>query len=242
MLISSNKSYSKLVTFGCSYTNGYMEEEKAQWGNYLSKHLNCPHLLLSPNASSNYYISNKVINFCESQKEKDFCIGIQWSEPSRREVYVEKENDYIAFNLSTLMLTDKFQFDEFYFLKKNLITIDKMFFRMEEMIWRTINSMLFTISYLRDNDIDFIMFQGINSILDFDTDDSTTFPISRERKENILNQPEFFNEYVDMHTHMFGHHLFNQDNQGHPNSKYIQWWSSEMYNYIKGGVEKTPLI
>jgi len=232
MLISPNKKYSKLVSFGCSYTNGYIQREDAQWGRYLANHLNCSYSNYGVNASSNNYIYNKIVNFCENQKEKDFCIAIQWSEFSRREVYIESEKDYIAFNLSTLMLTDDFKYDEFYFLKKNLFEIDKLFFREDEMIWRTMNSMLITISYLRENNIDFIMFQGINSILDFDNNNNQNFPISTEHKKRILNNIEFFNKFGDMHTHMGNHELFNQDNQGHPNSQYIQWWSNEMYDYI----------
>jgi hypothetical protein len=92
--------------------------------------------------------------------------------------------------------------------------------------------MISTISYLRENNIDFIMFQGINSILDFNNNDNKNFPLSNDIKENILNQPEFFNEYGDMHTHMKTHKLFNQDNEGHPNSEYIQWWSKKIYDYI----------
>ena len=35
-----------------------------------------------------------------------------------------------------------------------------------------------------------------------------------------------------MNSHMRTHELFNDDNGGHPNSDYIEWWSNEMYNYI----------
>jgi len=233
MIISPNKKYSKLYSVGCSYTNGYKQGELAQWSKYLSNRLNCGHHIIDGvNASSNNYIYSKIINFCENQKEKDFCIAIQWSEFSRREIYIQDVDDYIAFNLNGLIINDEFNHDEFYFLKKHFEKIDKMFFNIDDMVWRTVNAMISTISYLRENNIDFIMFQGINSILDFNNSDNKNFPLSNDIKENILNQPEFFNKYGDMHTHMRNHELFNQDNEGHPNSKYIKWWANEMYNYI----------
>lgn len=231
MIISLTKQYSRLVTFGCSYTNGYYQKEKAQWGEYLAKNLKCSHEIYGTDASSNYYIHSSVINYCENNKLKDYCIGVQWSEISRREIWLKSINKYRAFNLPTLEIGD-IDIEEFDFMNKHKIFFSKIFFNIDDLIWRTVSSMISLISYLRQNNIDFIMFEGINSILDFDNSKNKNFPISDDIKKEILNSIEFFSKYRDMHSHMRSHELFNNDNQGHPNSDYIEWWSSQIYDYI----------
>lgn len=229
MLINPNKKYSKLITVGCSYTNGYFEQKSAQWGEFLSTYLKCPHELFGVNASSNYFIQTSIINYCENQKNLDFCVGIQWSELSRREIWKESHQSYLAFNLPTLMLGNKEY--EFNFMKEHMDFFSNVFFNETEMVWRTMLSMISVTSYLRERNIDFIMFEGINSIKDF-SNQNPDLPVSDEIKERILNQPEIFKKYGDMHNHMRTHELFNQNNGGHPNSEYIQWWVSEMYDYM----------
>ena len=231
MIISSKKQYSKLITFGCSYTSGFYQNKLAQWGEYLAKSLKCVHEPQGTDASSNYYIHSSVINYCENNKSKDYCIGIQWSEISRREIWLESINKYMAFNLATLEIGN-FNIEEFDFMNQHKIFFSKIFFNIDDLIWRTVSSMLGLMSYLRQNNIDFIMFEGINSLLDFDNSKNKNFPISDNIKREILNSEEFFIKYGDMHSHMRTHELFNQDNGGHPNSDYIEWWSNEMYNYI----------
>lgn len=230
MLINPNKKYSRLVTLGCSYTNGFVQEKSAQWGEFLSSYLGCPHQYYAVNASSNYFIQNSVINYCENKENLDFCVGIQWSELSRREIWLDSKENYVAFNLPTLMLGNKE--DEFDFMKENMEFFSKVFFNETEMVWRTVSSMIQITSYLREKNIDFVMYEGINSIMDFDNENKY-LPVSDKIKQKILNQPEMFSKYGDMHSHMKTHKLFNLDNEGHPNKEYIEWWCKEMYSYMK---------
>lgn len=232
MIISGDKKYSKLITVGCSYTTGYLQKEKAQWGEYLAEHLGCTHELHATDASSNYYIHNSLINYCERQLKKDFCVAIQWSEMTRREIWLESLNKYLAFNLATLNLSTNSHISEMRFMERHKEFFSRIFFSTDDVVWRTVNSMISIVSYLRQNNIDFIMFEGINSIMDYDTNDNLNFPISTDFKKNLLDSDEFFTKYGDMHNHMKTHELFNLDNGGHPNSDYIKWWTSEMYEYI----------
>lgn len=230
MLINPNKKYSKLVTVGCSYTNGFLKGKEAQWGEYLASHLGCEHIVLGTNASSNYFSYNKILNYCERETDNNFCVGIQLSELSRREIWLESIDDYKAFNLSTIQLGNT-DIEELKFIKEHISFFSKVFFNENDMVWRTILSIISVVSYLREKGIDFIIFEGIGSIMDLDTS-NYNFPIDTQSKNNLFEYPEFFNRYIDLDNHMKTHELFNQDNGGHPNSEYIQWWSSEMYDYM----------
>jgi hypothetical protein len=101
-LIDLNKKYDRFVTFGCSFTHGHFLGEEGSWGFQLSKLLNCDHINRGAGGSSNYVIMNKVLKYCETNDMANSCVGVQFSEYSRREVWSKDEKRYFVFNLGTL--------------------------------------------------------------------------------------------------------------------------------------------
>jgi hypothetical protein len=247
-LINPNKKYDRFVTFGCSYSNGHQIGETGSWGYHLSKLLNCTHNNYGFNGSSNYLIMSNVIKFCESNDIKNSAIGIQWSECSRRELWIEKDQKYTSFNLSTLQLGNflKEKNPNLHFIKENMEFFVSVWFDYKEMIIRTIQSMILVKNYLENRNIDYVMFEGLGSILDMfypnkeqvsGHNDLTL--LSDEFKLSILNDKCFFNKFGDMRNYMKTHPLYEDINDGHPNPKFLEFWCSEMYNKIKEKYEKT---
>jgi hypothetical protein len=253
-LINPYKKYDRLITFGCSFTHGHRLGEEGSWGFCLSKLLGCNHINRGSGGSSNYAIMNKVIKYCETHDMSNSCIGIQWSEITRREVWSEEQKRYVVFNLKTLDLYDKnkpsaipLDVDKLF---NNREFFEPMWFDLEENTIRTIQSMILLKNYLSSKNIDFIMFEGIGSIMDqfypylfkfpiVDFEDDRVLLKDNIRK-NILSDNTFFTEYGPLMSFMLKHELFNnEENDGHPNMEFIKWWVNEIYNYLKQKNEKT---
>ena len=98
-LINPHKKYDKLITFGCSFTEGWLYRDQGTWGDFLSQNLQCEHVNKGGGSSSNYSILNNVIKYCETENVENVCVGVQWSEWSRRELWVESQKRYFTFNL-----------------------------------------------------------------------------------------------------------------------------------------------
>ena len=253
-LINPNKKYDKLITFGCSFTHGHRLGEEGSWGYNLSKLLNCNHVNRGSGGSSNYAIMNKVIKYCETHDITNSCIGIQWSEITRREVWSEEQKRYVVFNLNALKLYDKnkpsaipLDVDKLF---NNREFFEPMWFDLEENTIRTIQSIILLKNYLSSKNIDFIMFEGIGSITDQFYPYTFKFPITNfeddrvllkdKIRENILSDKTFFTKYGPLMSTMLSHELFNNDeNDGHPNIEFVKWWVDEIYFYLKENYEKT---
>lgn len=247
-LIKTDKKYDNLVTFGCSFTHGHFSGEEGSWGFQLSQLLNCNHINRGAGGSSNYAIMNKVIKYCETNDMTNSCVGIQWSEITRREVWSEEQKRYVVFNLSTLELYDKnkpsaipLDIDKLF---KNREFFEPMWFDLEENIVRTITSIILIKNYLKSKNIDFIMFEGIGSIKDnfypFELNDGLQnfeddrILLKTRIRDEILNDKTFFVKYGPMMPFMFNHDLFDSnENGGHPNTNFVKWWVKEMYEHIK---------
>jgi len=247
-LIKTDKQYDNLITFGCSFTHGHFLGEEGSWGFQLSQLLNCNHLNRGAGGSSNYAIMNKVIKYCETHDMTNSCVGVQWSEITRREVWSEEEKKYVVFNLNTLKLYDKnkqspipIDVDKLF---KNKEFFEPIWFDLEENLIRTITSMILLKNYLNSKNIDFIMFEGIGSITDQFYPYTFKFPITNFEddrvllkdniRENILSDKTFFTKYGPLMSTMLNHELFNnEENDGHPNMKFVKWWVNEIYEFIK---------
>jgi hypothetical protein len=247
-LIDLNKKYDKFVTFGCSYSNGHKIGETGSWGYHLSKLLNCEHYNYGFNGSSNNLIMDNVVKFCESNDTSNVCLGVQWSEWSRREFWVESEMKYKSFNVPSLERLESMKNDspELYFFRDNQDFFVSLWFDYKENILRTIQSMILTKNYLDNKNIDYVMFEGLGSILDMFYPNKEHISghndlvlLSDEFKLKILNDMCFFNKLGDMRTLMKIHPLYEDINDGHPNPKFLEWWCLEMYNDIKVKYEKT---
>ena len=113
-----------------------------------------------------------------------------------------------------------------------------MWFDDNENILRTITSILTVKNYLENKNIDFVMFEGIGTIADENTNvftlDKYNKLLSKTYINSILNDKTFFNKYGPMQPFLFSHPLFDpNENDVHPNIEFAKWWADEMYEDIK---------
>lgn len=237
-LIRLDKQYDKLYAAGCSFTTGYMEGPIASWGTHLAKKLNCQAIIDGVNSNTNYHMMMGVIELCENTDMTNNCIGIQFTERSRREMWSINKSEYRIFNYATLSLNDyEHLYDELKFLKKNIDDISTFYFDDRENLLRTVTSIVMLKNYLENKNIDYIMFEGISSIGE-DVKNTEQLKhhklLDKKYRDNILSQPTFFSKYGPMQPFDRSHPLFDViKNQGHPNSEFVMWWVDEMYEHIK---------
>lgn len=241
-LINPNKKYKKLVTSGCSFTQGHKLGEKVSWGYNLAQLLNCEHINKGMGGSSNQHILSKIINYCENNDMTDCCVGIQWSEITRREMWIKKDQNYFVFNMSATnenVINIGRKPSELFFIKDNPYFFEDIWFDTIENLLRTINSIILAKSYLESKNIDYVMFEGLLSILDKDLDFEVNKNnieltlINKEYRQSLLKNNTFFTEYGDMISNMRNHPLYDSvPNDGHPNLEFVKWWVQEMYDYM----------
>ena len=237
-VINPNKKYKKFLAFGCSFTSGHNYGEDGSWGKYMGEMLGCDYGLYGIGGSSSLSVLSRIIGHCETNDMTDCCIGIQWSEWTRREIWISDENRYTAFNLSAIKLSP-----QFFHMKKHLDFFGPFFFEPMENIVRAINSMVLAKAYLESKNIDFVQYEGIGSILDEchplpkDTVDSLDIQLIKDPyKLKLLSDPTFFTKYGSMMRFMFNHELFVDDpakKDAHPNPAFAEWWAGEIYAYLK---------
>jgi len=172
------------------------------------------------------------------------CVGIQFSERNRREMWSSDTNSYETFNLSTVEINNEnFLTKNLKFIKNNLEFFGDIWFNDGENLLRTTIAMLLIKGYLESKNIDFIMFEGISTI----SDDlklgkirmSTTYHrygelLEKNFRSKILTDKTFFTKYGPMQPFNRTHPLYDKIiNAGHPNSEFIKWWVDEMYEHIK---------
>lgn len=242
--INPNKKYKKLVTSGCSFTQGHFQGEEAAWGYQLSQLLGCEHVNRGFGGSSNYIILNKLIKYCETNDMSDCCVGVQWSEVSRREYWLDDRKQYQSLNYVALHdehFTHSDTNKQMYFLKEQKEFFKSIWWQDDENVLRTINCMLLAKSYFISKNIDFVMFEGIGSIIDYDfnipidkkNDINDMVLLEKSYRENLLLDKHNFIKYGPMMPFMFNHKLFNEDNGLHPNLEFVKWWAKEMYDNLK---------
>jgi hypothetical protein len=239
-LINTDKKYKSLSTFGCSYTTGFLLGDKGSWGFHLAELLNCKHNNLG-GGQSNPNILNGIIRYCETNDMTDCCVGIEWSEVTRREVWDKEKQKYNIFGVNNF---DKVENHKPFINEDNLEFFTSIWFDLNENILRTVNSIILAKSYLQSKNIDFIMFEGINSIMDVKRKKSNydigqeinlieTILLNDEYKMSLLNDVTFFNKFGNWHQAMFKNPLFDsKKNRGHPNMEIVKWWAKEIYDYL----------
>ena len=247
-LIRTDKKYDNLITFGCSFTGGHHLGEEGSWGYVLSNLLGCYHVN-KWGGGSNTNIFTNIINYCENNDMSNSCIGIQWSELTRREFWEDRWNAYDTLGLGTLIehpeITDGNK--KMNFMIENLEFFVSIWFSLPENTLRTVQAMIGAKHYLENKGIDFIMFEGINSIKTVKIDDykydksqiGDTGLLSKKIRNEILEDITFFNTLGDWNTAMNKHPEFDPKiNDGHPHMEIINWWVNEMYEYIKQNENK----
>jgi hypothetical protein len=236
-LINTNKKYKSLVTFGCSYTTGFFLGDKGSWGFHLSKLLGCEHVNRG-GGQSNPNIVNSIVRYCETNDMSDCCVGIEWSEVTRREIWDKNKEKYYVFGPSNFETINN---HNLVVNKNNIEFFTSIWFDLNENVLRTINSIILAKGYLQSKNINFIMFEGINSIMDIkhnvgidrDVSSCQTTLLNDEYKMSLLNDVTFFNKLGNWHHSMIKNPLFDPlENGSHPNMEIVKWWSNEIYNYL----------
>lgn len=241
-LIDPNKKYKRLATFGCSFTRGHHLGHDGAWGHFLSNRLNCTHINVGGGQSNTNILTN-VINFCEHNDMTDVCVGIQWSEPTRREFWRDENNWYFVFGPETL-LDDSPTFHEFKFIRNNSAYFASIWFNLKENVLRTVLAMKQATGYLKSKNIDFVMFEGFNPIKDENFDDvNTAYELSsyhnlsllnKEVIMSIYNEKTFFKELGSLSDFMRAHPNWNSlANDGHPHPEILETWTNVLFDYIK---------
>jgi len=244
-IIKTNKKYDNLVTFGCSFTSGHVLGDDGAWGHFLAKKLNCNHINQGGGAC-NPNIATSVINFCEHNDMSNSCVGIQWSEATRRELWQEFRHQYWTIGLGTLMddhLWERESSKNFLKpIRDNLEFFSTVFFDLRENILRSVLSMIHVKSYLTSKNIDFIQFEGINSILDLDGYETVApagpcTPLkltSSKIKNSLLNDETFFTELGDLNKWMRNQTNWNPHlNDGHPHTELLDVWTNHIYKHLE---------
>ena len=168
------------------------------------------------------------------------CVGIQFSERSRREMWSSEYNHYETFNVATLEVNlEENLSNNLNFIKKNVEFFDDIWFNDNENMLRTTISMLLIKGYLESKNIDFIMFEGISTIADEINANNVEYNryaklLDKNFRNQILNEKTFFKKYGPMQPFNRTHPLYDKTkNGGHPNSEFVEWWVEEMFQHIK---------
>ncbi len=246
-LIKRDKKYDFIATFGCSFTGGHMLGDRGAWGHYFAKRLGCENIIRA-GGGSNTNICNQIINFCEHTDMTNGCIGIQWSEVTRRELWEETYNSYYTIGLGILIddsLWSKENNNKWLVpIRNNLGYFSSVWFDIRENIMRTVLAMIQIKAYLEYKKIDFIQFEGINSILNREQNhqevkyDGYYHPtdlsiISDKVRHQIFNDKTFFTECGDLMKFMYDYPNFDHKiNDGHPYDEILESWSQYMYEHI----------
>lgn len=242
-LINPSKKYKSLVAFGCSFTDGGSFTKDYSWVKSLSNRLGCEKETVGLSGSSNHTIMSRFLSYCENNDMSDVCVGIQWSQSVRREVWNSTSKNYDCVNVS-IFDGDTSSIPWIDFEDKDMFIKNEKFFNS---IWwdyyentlRTIQNMILAKHYLISRNIDFVMFEGIGTIMEElpELDPRKNLPflklLNPDVKKNILDHETFFSELGDMYSSMNKHKDFDtNENGGHPTGPICEWWADEMMKYM----------
>jgi len=246
-VIKTNKQYDSLVTFGCSFTGGHNLGDNGAWGHFFAKRLGCKHVIRS-GGGSNTNICAHVINYCENNDMTNKCIGIQWSEVTRRELWEENNSSYYTIGLGILLEDSMWKRESnrewLSPIKNNLGYFSSVWFDLRENIMRTVLAMIQAKAYLEYRNIDFIQFEGINSIINREKNhqevryDGEGHPsdlalISDNIRSRLFNDDTFFDKQGDLMKFMNEYPTFDPSiNDGHPYNEILEDWTTHMWNYL----------
>ena len=255
-MIKASREYENLVTFGCSFTTGHLLGNEGSWGFSLAKLLNCEHVNKGGGGSNTNIVTN-VINYCEINDMSNSCVGIQWSDVTRREYWDDKNGGYYTLGIGTfdpehrIFERETKHQNSLAFIQKNQPFFGELWFNLAENTLRTIIAIISVKSYLKSKNIDFIMFEGINSIkninksfypqnylIDIDnphvTDSNNFGLLKNEIRMSLLNDITFYSELGDWMNAMRNHPHFDPSiNDGHPHEEIVNWWANNLFTHIK---------
>lgn len=246
MLINPKKKYKDLLACGCSYTDGAHFTDKGSWASSLAERLNCNLIPNGFGGSSNYIILSQVLTYCENNDMTDVCVGVQWSQYFRREVWNDRDKIYNVINYGVyegnLSSAKWANLKDENIFKDNQDFFNSIWWDHQENILRTIHCMILLKNYLMSKKIDFIMFEGLGSIMDYDIDFETKLSkdwkpflvlYNHDVRKKILEDVTFFSELGTFDVAMRKHEGFDgNENGNHPTPIVCDWWADELMNYM----------
>lgn len=245
-LINPSKKYKSLLVCGCSFTQGDNFTKNYSWGDSLAKRLGCEKIPVGMAGSSNYAIMSQCVSYCENNDMRDVCVGIQWSQSVRREIWSDVDKSYFVVN-SDIFNGETYSipwinFEDKEFFSKNEKFFNSIWWDYQENIMRTTHYMILVKNYLISKNIDFVMFEGIGSIMDhlpeFGENEFHIKPslqlFSPNKRKSVLRDDTFFSELGDMFTAMNNNKNFDgNENGGHPTYPICEWWADNLITYMK---------
>jgi hypothetical protein len=244
-LINPSKKYKSLLVCGCSFTQGGDFTKDYSWGDSLAKRLGCEKIPVGMAGSSNYTIMSQCISYCENNDMTDICVGIQWSQSVRREVWNRDDKFYNVVN-SDIFKGQTYsipwvEFEDKSIFEKNEKFFNSIWWDYQENILRTTHYMILVKNYLISKNIDFVMFEGIGSIMDYlpdyEKDVNSIKPslqlFDSNVRKSILNDDTFFSDLGNMFVAMNNHKDFDSnENNGHPTYPICEWWADNLITYM----------
>lgn len=240
MLINPKKKYKELLACGCSYTNN------PSWASSLAEKLNCNLISNGFGGSSNYIILSQVLTYCENNDMTDVCVGVQWSQYFRREVWNDKDKIYNVINYGVydgnLSSVKWANLEDENLFKDNQEFFSSIWWSHQENILRTIHCMILLKNYFISKKIDFVMFEGLGSIMDYDPEFVTNLDTNwnpflvlynNDIRKKILEDVTFFTELGTFDSAMRKHEGFDgNENDNHPTPVVCDWWGEELMKYM----------
>jgi hypothetical protein len=244
-LINPSKKYKSLLVCGCSFTQGGDFTKDYSWGLSLAKRLGCEKIPNGMAGASNYTIMSQCISYCENNDMTDVCVGVQWSQSVRREVWNDINKSYNVVNSDVFKGNTNsipwIKFEDEGIFSKNEKFFNSIWWDYQENIMRTIHYMILMKNYLISKNIDFVMFEGIGSIMDylpnFGEENLHVRPslqlFTPKIRKGILNDDTFFSDCGDMYSAMHKREDFDKnENGGHPTLPISEWWADELVKYM----------
>jgi hypothetical protein len=151
-LINPSKKYKSLLVCGCSFTQGDNFTKDYSWGDSLANRLGCKKIPVGMPGSTNYTIMSQCISYCENNDMTDICVGIQWSQSVRREVWNSDDKLYNVVN-SDIFKGQTYsipwiEFEDKHVFEKNEKFFNSIWWDYQENILRTIHYMILLKNYL----------------------------------------------------------------------------------------------
>ena len=162
-----------LITFGCSFTDGFEMGELGSWAYYLSNFTKMNLINKGRGGSGNELILNSLIAELEinSNHIKDDCfVVIQWSECLRQNVYFNNiesppSSRWTQITPQSIHPIDRQHHnnnDEHRWLDYHSKSFYPFFSSIEVALHKTYSNMLSAKNYLENNNIPYLFFDGIN--------------------------------------------------------------------------------
>ena len=250
------KSYNKFLSFGCSFTEGHhLIDDKVSWGDFVGRKLDIPHQNYGAGGSSNEQIFNIILSTLENStfNYSKTLIGIQLSEVLRFPLWDSSQHRYWSSTLANFTNDwgdyERWTSDKkmFMFTRKHREALYELYGNEVNHVYSTVKGLVTLSAYLKNKNIDFFVFEGMNSFLDIphkypihDGETEIFIPphltpfIETEYKKQLLDSKWFYTERTPMNYNMWNSPLYNkEENDEHPNPAFLDDWTDNLINWLK---------